>query len=79
MGKFHAPMHNQQHHRNPNDEFRNCQNTWLYDQKLNNFLAISDIEMLGIGDEHHGPMLKNKSVLLINTFVCDIVIVGILI
>ena len=72
-------MHNLQHRRNPNDEFRNCQNTWLYDEKLNNFLAISDIEMLGIGDEHHGPMLKNKIVLLTNTFVCDIVTVGILI
>ena len=72
-------MHNLQHHRNPNDEFRNCQNTWLHDKKLSNFLAISDIEMLGTGDEQHGPMLKNKNVLLMNTFVCDIVIVGSLI
>ena len=72
-------MHNLHHHRNPNAEFRNCQNTWLYDEKFNNFLAISDIEMLGIGDEPHGPMLKNESVVLINTFVCDIVNVRILI
>ena len=70
-------MHRLEYHRNHINEFRNCQNTWLCDRKLNNFLAISDIEMLGIGDEHHGPMLKNKSCALVNTFVCDIVIVGI--
>ena len=79
MDKFHALLHNPQHHRNRNDEFRNCQNTWMYDEKLNNFLAISDIEMLGIGDEHHGSMLKNKSCLLVNMFVCYPGIVGILI
>ena len=65
-------MHRVEYHRNYINEFRNCQNTWMYDEKLNNFLAISDIEMLGIGDEHHGPMSKNKSCALVNTFVCDI-------
>ena len=47
----------------------------MCDRKLNEFLAISDTQMLGIGDEHHGPMLKNKSSVLVNTFVCDIVVV----
>ena len=79
MDKFRALMHQLEYYRNHNNEFRNCQNTWLYVRKLNLFLAISDIEMLGIGDEHHGFMLKNKSCLLINMLVCDPEIIGILI
>ena len=79
MDKFGAPMRTIEHHGNCNDGFRNRQNAWLHDKKVNNFLAISDIEMLGIGDEHHGSMLKNKSCLLINRFVYDIITVGILI
>ena len=58
MDQIHAPLHQLQHHSNHNIEFRNCRNTWLHDRKLNKFLTISDMEMLGIGDEHHGSMLK---------------------
>ena len=79
MDKFRALMHQLEYYRNHNNEFRNCQNTWLYVRKLILFLAISDIEMLGIGDEYHVFMLKNKSCLLVNMFVCDPEIIVILI
>ena len=72
-------MHQLEQHRNRNNEIRNCQNTWLYVGKLNLFLAISDIEMLGIGDETHGTMSKNKSCLLDNRCVYDTEFVEILI
>ena len=77
MDKFRALLHQLEYYGNHNIEFKNCQNTWLYVRKLNLFLAISDIEMLGVGDEHHGSMLKNKSCLLVDMFVCDPGIIGI--
>ena len=79
LDKFGAPMRTIEHYGNCNNEFRNCQNTWLHDNKVNNFLAISNIEMLGICDEHHGFMVKNKSCFLVNRFVWDLVMVEILI
>ena len=79
MDQFCAHLHHLQHHRSHQIEFRNCWNKCLYDGKVNSFLAISDTEMLGTGEKHHGFMLESKSCLLYNIFVCDTIFIGILI
>ena len=71
MDNFYGPMHILQHCRNEDIELRNCPNKWQCDDNVNEFIAISEPDLLGNGEWHHGFMAHNKSCLLTNKSVYE--------
>ena len=64
MDNFYGPMHMLKHSRNEEGGFSNWLNEWQCDDNVNEFVAISEPDLLGNGEWHHGFKLQNKSCLL---------------
>ena len=79
LEKFHAHLLGVQYHRNHGIESRNCSNMWLYEENLNLFPAISEPDLLETNEGYSGFMVMQKSCLLCNKCVYDIIFVAILI